>query len=50
MINKDIVTTIKQFLKDPLKKGKLNIQFGTSVLNPGAGSLRILTVAFDRLF
>ncbi len=27
MINKDIVTTIKQFLKDPLKKKKLNIQF-----------------------
>ncbi len=23
---------------------------GTSVLNPGAGFLRILTVAFDRLF
>ncbi len=24
--------------------------FGTSVLNPGAGFLRIFTVAFDRLF
>ena len=25
-------------------------KFGTSVLNPGAGFLRIFTVAFDRLF
>ena len=24
--------------------------YGTSVLNPGAGFLRIFTVAFDRLF
>ena len=29
---------------------KLNIgYYGTSVLNPGAGFLRIFTVAFDRL-
>ena len=27
-----------------------NKRFGTSVLNPGAGFLRIFTVAFDRLF
>ncbi len=28
----------------------MKILIGTSVLNPGAGFLRIFTVAFDRLF
>ena len=38
------------FINDPVGcKKEIIIKFGTSILNPGAGFLRIFTVAFDRL-
>ena len=49
-MGKQTVTNIRVAAYKTLKNILIEENFGTSVLNPGAGFIRIFTVTFDKLF